>query len=53
MKRIAVDMSGGDLAPTPQIDAVIQYLKDHPDAFITMVGDQAKLIGHVPSQLSD
>jgi glycerol-3-phosphate acyltransferase PlsX len=53
MKKIAFDMYGGDLAPTPQIDAVARYLKDHPDTFITMVGDQAKLIGRVPSELSD
>ena len=53
MKRIAFDMPGGDFAPTPQIEAVIQYLRDHPDAFITMVGNQEILTGCVPSELSD
>ena len=52
MKRIAFDMLGGDHAPESQIKAVTQYLKDHPDAFITMVGDQEILTGRVPPELS-
>jgi len=45
-------MLGGDHAPESQIKAVTQYLKDHPDAFITMVGDQEILTGRVPPELS-
>jgi glycerol-3-phosphate acyltransferase PlsX len=53
MKKIAFDMFGGDHAPEPQIIAVTKYLKDHPEAFITMVGDQEILTGRVPSELSN
>ncbi len=41
--KIALDAMGGDYAPLVTIEGAIEYLKDHPQDEIILVGDSSKI----------
>lgn len=40
---ISVDAMGGDFGPKITVPASLNFLKSHPDAFITLVGDESTI----------
>ena len=50
-KTVAFDVFGGDLAPLPQLHGICQYLKDHPEANMILVGNDNTIANNLPIEL--
>jgi glycerol-3-phosphate acyltransferase PlsX len=49
--RVAVDAMGGDNAPAEVVIGAVAWAREHPDAEIILVGDEARIREHVEGAL--